>query len=107
MRILWVILFIFCACKGKQKEAPVVSDYERTAINIDSSLSRLSAAQTRFEMVLSVRFKRDSFLTKKYENEILYYQTQNDKYRRRANRFVDSVNKYVLIIDSLDKQMKH
>jgi hypothetical protein len=85
-----------------KKQVPV-----KTIIDsLSPAIDRVKESQDRFYFVLSNVQKRDSFLLKKYENEALYYQTNNDKYRRRANRMLDSMNKYVLVIDSVAKKIK-
>lgn len=99
------LAFLIYACGSPKKSKPVAE--KPPAISyVDSLISSLQKSQDRFCFTLSIISKRDSFIVKKYENEVLYYQTGDDKYRKRGNRFVDSTNKYVHIIDSIAKQLK-
>lgn len=104
MKYIIPFILLFSCKSSPEIKPPVLSP-----VNIDTSIiekiSSVQASQNRFYYILSLVTKRDSFLMKKYENEVLYYQTQNDKYRRRANRLVDSTNKYVHLIDSIAHQL--
>lgn len=106
-----VIVFLFIAsCKNeahKEQSTQVVdSTIVKSRTAVDSLATSVKEAQDRMFFILDIRQKRDSFLFKKYENEVLYYQTGDDKYRRRCNRMIDSNNKYVAIMDSVAKQIK-
>lgn len=104
MKYLPIFLLLF-SCKPSVKREPI---NENTPIikAIDSLASRSTTGMDRLNFAFSLMRKRDDFLIKKYENEVLYYQTGNEKYRRRCNRFVDSFHKYVHIMDSISKSMK-
>lgn len=105
MKYLPILILAF-ACSSPNKPAPVANKTTILLHSTDSLLSSVQKSQDRLYYVISIVGKRDSLLVKKYENEVLYYQTGNDKYRKRCNRLIDSVNKYVRIIDSLAKQLK-
>ncbi len=96
------LIFLVCACQSPEPKPPMQI---APMTGIDSAISNVEKSQNRFYFILGLVQKRDSFRFKKYENEVLYYQTQDDRYRRRGNRFIDSVNKYVRIIDSVTKTL--
>lgn len=106
-----VIVFLFItSCKSEvhkeQNNQVVDSTIIKSKNVVDSLATSVKEAQDRLYFILAIRQKRDSFLFKKYENEVLYYQTGDDKYRRKCNRMIDSNNKYVAIMDSVAKQIK-
>lgn len=102
--IIFVLFLIGCATKTKPVPPKASESKPQSLPNAISPSTQL--AMDRFYYLLSSVGKRDSFLVKKYENEVLYYKTQNEKYRIRGNRYVDSTNKYINIIDSITKEFK-
>lgn len=101
------IPFIIFSCSQK----PVIKDdlskqldtlVDKTHKTVELS-RHVEHSMDQFSYALSILPKRDSFVMKKYEYEVLYYQTENEKYRLRANRMVDSIHKYVRIADSILK----
>lgn len=108
MKYFLVFSFMYISCNGavKQQESLIDSSIVNTRKSVDSLTISVQQAQNRLFFILAIRQKRDSFLFKKYENEVLYYQTENDKYRVKANKMIDSVNKYVTIMDSIAKTIK-
>lgn len=103
MRYIYVFL-LSCSCG--QSSIPIPASGEPIKQKVDSTGMHIQHLTDRFHYILDVKWKRDSFIFKKLENEVLYYKTQNDKYRRMANRCIDSANKYVRIIDSVSKEIK-
>jgi hypothetical protein len=106
MKYILIFCFLY-ACKypANKPITEVNNATDTPAVSTSSAALKASDAMARYNLVLSVVGKRDSFNIKKYENEVLYYQTTNERYRLRANRCIDSFNKYVRIIDSLAKAM--
>lgn len=104
MRYVFILLLVY-SCRQSPTPISVTVD-EPVKQKVDSTSIRIQQLTDRFHYLLDVRRKRDSFIFKKLENEVLYYKTQNDKYRRIANRCIDSAKKYVRIIDSVSKEIK-
>lgn len=109
--IIAISLFVL-SCKSKvikgkeQSAADIRAEIHSNFKTIDSLATKIQSSQTRLFFVISNIQKRDSFLFKKYEYEAHYYQSGEDQYRVKANRMIDSANKYVRIIDSVKKTLK-
>ena len=112
MKYIIAISLLVLSCKSrsiKEKEQLIVANRAKIDSNfktIDSLTTKIQSSQSRLFFIISNIQKRDSFLFKKYEYEAHYYQSGEDKYRVKANRMIDSANKYVRIIDSVKKTLK-
>lgn len=104
MRYVFILLLVY-SCRQSPTPISVTVD-EPVKQKVDSTGMHIQHLTDRFHYILDVRWKRDSFVMKKLENEALYYKTEDEKYFHRANKCVDSANKYIHIIDSLAKIVK-
>jgi hypothetical protein len=100
------LLLLVCACKAPAHNIPAKEPDISYISSVDSLISNVEKSQSRLLLIFEVVQKRDSFLIKKYQNEVLYYKSGDDKYRRRCNRLIDSIHKYVHVMDSVSKTMK-
>lgn len=106
----FIILFLFLSCNNKNNSKTSFNELHKNidtlSILIDSTLiisNKLDSSHKRLLTLIEYTEKRDHFIMKKHENEVQYYNTTEEKYRLRANRYVDSVYKYINLIKDLTK----
>ncbi len=90
--ILIISLSVSLSCNNPKPEPirvtnklaeQTLKDAERNSRQLDTLL-----------MAVKIVGVRDSFIRECHKLEVLYYKTDNDKYRVKHNKLVDSVNKY-------------
>jgi hypothetical protein len=92
MKLLLITTILFIGCKE-----PVDTVIENSAKLADQTIKDAMANNKKLDSILAaVKYMgtRDSFIFEAHKLEVLYYQTEREKYRIKHNRLVDSIDKY-------------
>ena len=101
---LFAIVAILCGLLlGGCKESP--HSYRNkdldTVLNLVKDIKTISdqtiLSQNQLDSMLLIQGKYQSCIKKRYDYEIKYLRTENDKYRILGNKYVDSANYYAKI----------